>query len=460
MNTINNSSASFTATYSPEDNKLRLRISEWLGDEDYKIIKEMGFHYAPIQEHVYAAWTPQREDFCLGLAGFITVEEITLVERAEAKAERLDLLALKREDQGNYFQQAANRLSAQFSEAQPILIGHHSERKARRDQKRIESLADKAEQSFQAIDYWHYRATGVENHANRKANSGVRIRRIETLLKDMRDVQKVLNHGHVCLSLWEKIDDISEPELKTKYVSNYAGAQIKGGEACPWSFNRAFDAGELSEQELIDKVIDNCHKIINSQVRARWINHILNRLGYERSELGEVARFNGDVSQTILQAFLRTHGAHSPKVKKDGDQWKAVSTARFPLHLGDDKTISMSSDEWRDLMQSVGYEVPATKPKAAPILNFKADFLKVRMWGKIKTFKQIELKKAEHSGIYADYRGVVLSECGQFRVKVGKNPSDTEPSWKAEWVAFFISDSKVHDAPESISIIMDEVEAA
>jgi len=133
----------FDATYSPEDNKLRITAVYRLDEDLYKVVKEAGFKWAPKQEiFVAPKWTPAREDLCLALAGEITAEQTTMVERAEAKAERLDALALKRGQQANAFHAAADRISERFAYGQPILVGHHSERAARKDKQRMESAMD------------------------------------------------------------------------------------------------------------------------------------------------------------------------------------------------------------------------------------------------------------------------------------------------------------------------------
>ena len=90
-----NTSVSFTATYSVEDDKLRLYASERFDQELWLKLKEMGFKWAPKQNLIYTHWSPNREDVCMHLAGHITAEQTTLVERAEAKRERLDALAEK-----------------------------------------------------------------------------------------------------------------------------------------------------------------------------------------------------------------------------------------------------------------------------------------------------------------------------------------------------------------------------
>ena len=59
-----------TATYSPEDNKLRLYSVSRLAPELYARVKEAGFKFAPRQElFVAPMWTPGREDLLLELCG-------------------------------------------------------------------------------------------------------------------------------------------------------------------------------------------------------------------------------------------------------------------------------------------------------------------------------------------------------------------------------------------------------
>ena len=53
-----------TATYSPDDNKLRLYASTRLDPETYARVKAAGFKWAPKQQlFVAPMWTPGREDW-------------------------------------------------------------------------------------------------------------------------------------------------------------------------------------------------------------------------------------------------------------------------------------------------------------------------------------------------------------------------------------------------------------
>ena len=60
----------YRATYSPDDNKLRLYAASRLDPETYKKVHDAGFRWAPKQAlFVAPAWTPGREDVLLSLAG-------------------------------------------------------------------------------------------------------------------------------------------------------------------------------------------------------------------------------------------------------------------------------------------------------------------------------------------------------------------------------------------------------
>ena len=131
--------SAITATYSPEDNKLRLYASSRLDTETYERVKAAGFKWAPKQDlFVAPMWTPSREDLCIELAGEIGDEDTTLVERAEVKADRLEDLSTRRAQDGDRAQSGVHAIADGIPFGQPILVGHHSERHARKDAEKIE----------------------------------------------------------------------------------------------------------------------------------------------------------------------------------------------------------------------------------------------------------------------------------------------------------------------------------
>lgn len=457
------------ATYSPEDNKLRLYLAgeERLPQELYAKVKEHGFVYAPLQKlFVAPAWNPNREDFCLTLVGEIVAEGTTFAERAEAKAARLDALAEKRAAEANGFKSAANRLSQNLVCGQPILIGHHSERKARKDQEKLENLQQKYLSLAAATDYWSYRAEGVERHVNKKASFSTRTNRMKTLLADLRTYQRYINHGYFVAELWLNLSKTEDETKKRKAFIEYSGMYFKDGAMVPNGLRDKVKANEISIDDAYQEGISFGEKRANSQWYIRFIQHVLNRLAYEQQELGwNVGRYEGKLTAAILQTFVRTHGGDSPKAKKVENGWRLETDVPLPIQIGDGKVLECTEDKWRDLMMAVGYEVPAPKPKKPPILNLDIEAVTIPQLysnsNELQTLKIVKMTKAEYAELHKDSKEVKYSSCGQFRIKVCRNPDPTVEFFKRELVAVFLVDSIKHETPETSAIVsLTEMEAA
>ena len=439
---------SITATYSPEDNKIRLYPSSRLDQETYERVKAAGFSWAPKQElFVAPKWTPGREDIAIELAGEIEAEQMTLAERAQIKAERLDGIAAKKTARANAFARAADELSQAFYMGQPILVGHHSEAKARKTQQRMHSALSKSVAEIKAANYMLYRAEGAECHANMKNDPRVRANRIKTLLAELRDLQRDINHANLCLKVWAKVTE-DEP-IKAALSRGI----LETGQLAPYGlYDKLKNA---TPQEARQMCIEAAERTVNSANRKRWVDHVLNRLGYERDMLGNVTRYEGALTPVMIQIFAREHGAHKPVAKAlDDGSFILESKVALPLHIANASSIEMTADEWRDLMQGSGYEVPAKKDAQPPILNFRAPQLQSYSRyhrGQIDTYRQVEMTKEQYSKIDNEQRGTRLSICGEYKFKVCPDPFHEGARYLAQRVAVFLTDSKEHACPESYS---------
>lgn len=448
-------------TYSPEDNKLRLYVvdsEERFEEETYSRLKALKFSWAPIQRLFFAHWSVAREDLLIELAGSIEADEFTLVERAENKAERLMKLSDKRELESSALMDASDRILSTLGSGQPILVGHHSERKMRKLLEQQERNQDAAVEKASQAEYWNYRAQGVIHHADYKSNSGLRLRRIETLLTDLRTLQRRLNHAYEMIKLWTKLSQIEDLAVKEKKVTWFAGLRGKDG---AFSVENAYSDlcnGKATVDEIVQRSLELFEFSLSSNSRKRKMVHLLNRLGYERYMLGPTSRFSGKLTATIIKTFARKHGTDSPECKRVEGNWTLSSSCPLPVQIGDGLELALSDEEWCDLMVGLGYEVPAPKPKAPSILNFKAESIRVQMWSSVRELRQLELTKEEYQRIYSDYKGCKLSECGSFRVKVCRDPN--AKGYTGEWFCVLLKDSKKHAVPKSASVTVQAEEVA
>ena len=442
-----------TATYSPEDNKIRLYASSRLDAETYARVKAAGFVWAPKQElFVAPKWTPAREDLAMELAGEIEAEEMTLAERAAIKAERLDNLAHKRRREAVSLHRHANELSEAFYMGQPILIGHHSERKARKTKERMDAAQEKAGKAERVANYWLYRAEGVEHYANMKNAPKVRANRIKALLAELRDLQRGINAGYKALEIWAKL-------TTDEQILFALGRMSSDVTLCGWDTWSKVDRGEMTPEEARRHSIATAELRVNGPNRKRWIDHVLNRLAFERSMLGEVPRYDGELTPVIIQAFAREHGAEKPKctVIEDG-YFMLESPVPLPAHISDRSYLELSDDEWRDVMRACGYVVPARKAAAPPILNLDVAEIQAKSRATYRGAPEIEfirvarVTKEQYSKVGADYRGTRLSACGTFRFKVASARALGVAQEGEHWsfVAVFLTDSKAHALPETL----------
>ena len=440
-------------TYNPEDNKLRVYTTDRVERELYLKFREHGFVYAKIQKlFVAPMWTPAREDFCVSLTGEIVADEITLVERAEAKSERLENLAQKRNSEANGYARVAREIRENLNSGQPIIVGHHSERKALREKGKLDKAVEQHEAKRSAVSYWIQRAQGVECHANRKVDSFVRAGRIKTLLADLRGHQRSLNHGHYVQFLWKSIKKGKE-EAAAEY---YSGARVKDGALSPTGVYDDFRKGKLTAQEVINKSIEFGVKLANREYNIRFIEHILNRLAYEQSELGyEVVPHNGKLTAAKIQTFLRTHGADSPKASKTENGWLVKAPLPLPVQIGDGREMELSEDDWKQLMCELGYEVPAPAPKKPPLLNLNVQAVKVKKLysENAEVYPVVKMTKEEYSKIHSDQKGVKASFCGKFRVKVVI--AGVFDTCEHRRKVVFLTNSKVHSTPDSDSVVIE-----
>ena len=123
-----------TATYSPEDNKIRIYPAYRLDAEEYARVKATGYIWAPRQKiFVAPMWTPSREDLALEMCGEIGDEDTSLVDRAEERADRFEGYSERRAEDAERAHNAVSAIADNIPMGQPILVGHHSEKHARKD---------------------------------------------------------------------------------------------------------------------------------------------------------------------------------------------------------------------------------------------------------------------------------------------------------------------------------------
>jgi phospholipid N-methyltransferase len=429
-----------TATYSPEDNKLRLYPACRLDADTYARVKAAGFKWAPKQElFVAPAWTPAREDLLIDLCGEIGDEDTSLVERAETKAERLEILSDKRRTDAQQAKAAVDAIADNIPLGQPILVGHHSEKRARKDAERIENGMRKAIRMWDLAEYWQDRAKGAIHHAKYKELPAVRHRRIKGLESDLRKVEKETAQATSLIAAWKKepltrqwalsvanYDHISRCFPLAEYPRELPASQYEGDMSL-WS---ALDGGVITPEQARDIAIP-CHERGNVQ-RARWAAHYRNRLAYERAMLAEQGGTAANKFDLQVGGQILAHGYWLTilKLNQAGGQINSVSTnnTRWP------RVVPV--EDIKDYKTPTEDQAKAAKKAKSlpPICNYPGDGF-------------VGITQAQWNAKHADYKGTRVVEAtekhGAHRVRSGF----FNPQGGCRSVTVYITDAKIKQPP-------------
>ena len=306
---------SMTGTYSPEDNKLRLYTTTRLDKALYDRVKAAGFKWAPKQElFVAPMWTPSREDLLLELCGQIDDEDRSLIERAEERSERFESYSEHRSEDAERAHKTVDAILESIPPGQPILVGHHSERRHRRDIERMDNGMRKAVSAFKTAEYWQRRAAAAILHTKHKERPDVRARRIKTLEAEKRKRERSRDESALWLKLWTECQVEENKELQRHIAIRIAGMchlSMPRKEGDREDFNHqptAYDTlqgnfpnlyASRTVDEVLTVALDRMPKWI--AYAERWMEHYTNRIAYGNALMESKREANSAVVSKLFR---------------------------------------------------------------------------------------------------------------------------------------------------------------
>jgi len=419
----------FTATYSPDDNKLRLYSTSRLDSETFARVKAAGFKWAPKQGlFVAPMWTPHRVDLLVELCGEIEDEDKSLVDRAEERAERFDDYSEKRARESKSARDAVSAIADGIPFGQPILVGHHSERRARKDAERIENGMRRAVKLWETSTYWQSRARGALAHAKYKERPDVRARRIKNIEADRRKRVRELEETQTQVKVWgaEGLTDHQAQVLAGRMCGlHFRDAEEVGGYTTVYDLLRTEKA---TTAEVAVRVVQACEGIIAHA--NRWIEHYDFRLQYEAAMLGESGGLQADQFALAVGGRVLAYGEWLTilRLNKSGGRIVSVTTTP-PSCFSWQQKASVSYELIKQ------YQAPTVESAAAaktpPLVNCRSEGC-------------TEMTKAAYKALYEGYKGTrtaaATGEHGAYRYRVTVS--------RGRLVPVYLTDSKVIERPE------------
>lgn len=441
-----------TATYSPEDNKLRLYASSRLDSATYERVKAAGFKWAPRQQlFVAPMWTPAREDLLLELCGEIGDEDTSLVERAEERADRFSDYSDKRAGDAESARKAVSAIADGIPFGQPILVGHHSEARARKDAERIENGMRRAVRMWETSEYWKQRAAGALRHAKYKELPAVRHRRIKGLEADKRKQERTKAEAEQWLAAWSKEGLTHDEAVK---IANFCHLTLPRKEGdrpdfdqCPSAYSALTNSyPNLYAPRTVAEVVEHAKRAYPRVIAhaERWIAHYENRIAYERAMLDEQGGLKAEAFDIQPGGRVLVDGEWLVVMrvnKKDGQINSVTTNARYVRVRG--------IEEIKDYRAPTEEDAAKVKKatKLPPLVNFPGEGF-------------IEMTAEEYKKKPADYKGTrtakATAEHGAYRYRTAFLPNG---GYRTAQV--YITDAKRVDppAPEAAEPVKFEREA-
>lgn len=320
------------ATLSVEDGKIRIYCGR-VDREIYDKLIALKFQRAHTQGCFYASWSPYVEDVALALCGDIEDETMTLAERTEARAERSQGYANNAASRGTAADERARRLMDGIPLGQPILVGHHSEKRHRAHVKRIDSALHRAWDEMKKAGYWQRRADAAKARADLHERPDVVTRRIKKLEAMRRKYAREREFT---------VDNLNWS--RDRYAKD-----VLGKEGWDWTLT---EAEELGWRATVTERAERHHAWTD-----RWIAFLDMRLEYERALYDEGDGLVVDRKQPGKGDWVQSrHGWMGPVSRVNKGRDGNLSSVSVPHPFMARATWQVKADEITEILTAEEWE--------------------------------------------------------------------------------------------------------
>ena len=251
-------------------------------------------------------------------------------ERQAERIERYHDLADKRGRKQTRRIKKLERWPVLFHFGQPILVGHHSEKRDRNYRDRIHNKFGQAFELNDKAKYWENRAAAAESGNAISSDDPKAIEKLKAKLEDLEQSQaamKAINKawraagkpGPEDASAWSKIAEHPEVDTEPEQIEKL---RIAYAQLLKWQVNSApFPSYSLSNSNAEMRRIRERIKVLEASAKAEHIEKDCGVCRYvENPELNRVQLFFDGKPSAEIRSILKTHGFRFSK--RDGNAWQ------------------------------------------------------------------------------------------------------------------------------------------
>jgi hypothetical protein len=346
-----------TATYCPEDNKIRIYCGRLHRDSYLYLCKTLKFTSTPKQDCAFVAvWSCDAEDAARELIpewDDIGDEDYSPLDRAADRAERFSGYRNKRAAE-------AHGTADRYADG-PAAFGFQSQARADRAANRHNRLRSRACDQWSKAEYWQSRTSGVIAHAQHVSDAGTRRNRILRLETEQRKHLKGMEERAEQYAAWRKVMELEGgdcvmadfPVGKDSYGVDFAKATpamraayiaASNGLCRMYGYHPDDTSEAHSAYDLLNGVwhsptrtklrqmtpLEVAHAIAGTREEyhtedgspMRWKRHYELRLQYENAMLENEGGNARDI-EMVVGGFYRGHQIH--KLNKSNATGRVVS---------------------------------------------------------------------------------------------------------------------------------------
>lgn len=378
------------ASYSPQDDKIRLFFAFRIPRPEWDRLRELGFTWTMKQAcDMVAPWTPAREDAALELCEEIEDEDEPREARSADRAERFSGYLEKREGE-------AEALADRY-DAGPRVHAAQDSGRAERAAARHDRIGGRAASKWETAEYWAQRTRGVIAHALYLERADVRHRRIKGIESEILGLEKRTARAKTERALWAKVAAMTDTDAQNRCALRLSNVVDCWGD---WQHPTNPARREHSLWSLLREDQPAEDRITGAQAAAlyleragdpeaprsssgRWLAHLRLRLAYEAQMLEAQGGTLANVVEIVAGGFVGRHQV--VKVSKDRAGRVSKVYVLAPKGYGSDPEKLAETGISAERLEPGSYRAPtpeelaafveakkarsAAKPKAPPLIN-------------------------------------------------------------------------------------------
>lgn len=227
-------------------------------------------------------------------------------ERKEARIERLEEKATKAKEKSMKQYQNMRRISENIPFGQPILIGHHSEKHARRDAERMDNYMRKSHEEQEKSKYYKQKAESAKSNMSISSDNPKAIELLEQKITELKAEQSDLKEQNKYYK-------------KHKTMSGYPGMSEEQAKEIDERIERAYS---FNKKPAPSYVLTNLNaRIKNTELRLEKLK-IVDCMEDETLEWeGFKIRSNSETNRIEIYFNEKPDEEVREKLKRNGFRW-------------------------------------------------------------------------------------------------------------------------------------------